>query len=205
MEWVRALRGTAAGRRRFRGFCFGGQRRKRNWHTGPSDQRFVRARTGIMGPADSYDPTADARLLRRWLGGRRIWATGPTCQWYESDQRARVASTRHWAERQRRRVGPTVEREKGRGFGPGRGVLAHQVSLLLFFFFLFFSSYFLLNLKFKFKFNFDKPKCTSHKILAWDANVLNVFINYFINLLGHASSMIYILFFIGNSIFLSVW
>jgi hypothetical protein len=137
MEWVRALRGTAAGRRRFRGFCFGGQRRKRNWHTGPSDQRFVRARTGIMGPADSYDPTADARLLRRWLGGRRIWATGPTCQWYESDQRARVASTRHWAERQRRRVGPTVEREKGRGFGPGRGVLAHQVSLLLFFFFYF--------------------------------------------------------------------
>jgi hypothetical protein len=39
-----------------------------------------------------------------------------------------------------------------------------------------------------------------NKVPAWDANILNVFIIYFINLLGHASSINYILFFIGDSI-----
>ena len=55
---------------------------------------------------------------------------------------------------------------KGKGFWAGARGFGPPGKFALILFFLFFSSYFLLNLKFKFKFNFDKPKCTSHKILA---------------------------------------
>jgi hypothetical protein len=51
----------------------------------------------------------------------------------------------------------------------------------------------IIQIKFKFQTEIQIQNKSQHEML-------NVFINYLINLLGHASSMIYILFFIRNSI-----
>jgi hypothetical protein len=85
------------------------------------------------------------------------------------------------------------------GNGPGERIQPKRlgVVLLLYFFLKIFSVFFCV-LVFNLLSNFTL-KCTNRGP-AWEANILNVFANYFINLLGNVLRMNYILLFIGNSI-----
>jgi hypothetical protein len=90
-----------------------------------------------------------------------------------------------WLGRRVRDIGP------GKQFRPKKLIGSFLFNIFLFsFVFQFSTCYSNSNIKLK---------CTNRDP-AWDANILIIFIIYFVNLLGHASNMNYILLFIGNSI-----